>query len=131
MKGFTANIEKLTEDNMDFRRVLYTGKKLQLVLMSINPGEDIGEEVHEDRDQFFRIEMGTGDVKIDGVSNKVKPDDGIIVPAGARHNVINTGTEALKLYTIYGPPEHVDQTIHKSKAAADAAQEHFDGKSTE
>ena len=131
MKGFTANIEKLTEDNMDFRRVLYTGKKLQLVLMRINPGEDIGEEVHKDRDQFFRIEMGTGDVKIDGVSNKVKPDDGIIVPAGARHNVINTGTEALKLYTIYGPPEHVDQTIHKSKAAADAEQEHFDGKTTE
>lgn len=131
MKGFSENIEKLTEDNTDFRRVLYTGANLQLVLMSIGPGEDIGEEVHDDRDQFFRIEMGTGDVKIDGVSNKVKADDGIIVPAGARHNVINTGTVALKLYTIYGPPEHVDQTIHKTKAVADAAHEHFDGKTTE
>jgi mannose-6-phosphate isomerase-like protein (cupin superfamily) len=131
MKGFADNIERLTEDNTDFRRVLYTGKNLQLVLMNLRPGDEIGAEVHEDRDQFFRIEMGTGEVLIDGVANKVKADDGIIVPAGARHNVVNTGTEPLKLYTIYGPPEHVDKTVHATKAVADAAHEHFDGKTTE
>ena len=131
MKGFAANIERLTEDNTDFRRVLYTGKKLQLVLMSLRPGEDIGEEIHEDRDQFFRIETGAGEIRIDGHRNPVKADDGVIVPAGARHNVINTGSEPLRLYTIYGPPEHVDKTVHATKAKADAAHEHFDGKTTE
>ena len=130
-KGFVANIEALTEDNDDFRRVLYTGHSLQLVLMAIPPGEEIGEEIHDDRDQFFRIEAGTGEVWIDGVCNPVKADDGVIVPQGAKHNVISTGSEPLKLYTIYGPPEHIDGTIHKTCADAEAAHEHFDGKTTE
>lgn len=129
MKGFVDDIEELTERNTDFRRVLYTGRHLQLVLMSLNPGEAIGEEVHEDRDQFFRIEEGEGEVMIDGRRHAVKDDDAIIVPAGARHNVINTGDEALKLYTLYGPPEHRDGVIHASKA--DATEEHFDGRTTE
>lgn len=131
MKGFVDNIEKLTEDNDLFRKVLYTGHNLQLVLMAIPAGEEIGEEVHDDRDQFFRVEAGTGIVSIDGVDNPVKADDGIIVPQGARHNVKATGSETLKLYTIYGPPEHIDGTVHKTKADADAAHEHFDGKTTE
>lgn len=131
MKGFIGNIEQLTEQNDDFRRVLYTGHNLQLVLMSIQPGDEIGEEVHEDRDQFFRIEAGEGEVSIDGVVHKVKADDGIVVPAGALHNVVCVGTEPLKLYTIYGPPEHVDGTVHKTCAEAHSAHEHFDGKTTE
>lgn len=131
MKGFADNIEKLTEENNNFREVLYTGQNIQLVLMSLQPGEDIGEEVHEDRDQFFRFEQGTGEVRIDGVANLVSADDGVIVPAGALHNVVNTGSTPLRLYTIYGPPEHLDGTIHKSKADADASHEHFDGRTTE
>lgn len=129
MKGFVRNIEELTVENSDFRRVLYTGKNIQLVLMAIQPGEDIGEEVHDDRDQFFRIEKGTGEVVIDGTPTKVKDDDAIIIPAGARHNVINNGTEPLLVYTIYGPPEHRDGTVHATKA--EASEEHFDGKTTE
>ena len=131
MKGFADNIEKLTEKNDLFRKVLYTGHNLQLVLMAIQPGEEIGEEVHDDRDQFFRIEAGTGTIVIDDVEHTVKADDGVIVPQGAKHNVIASGSEVLKLYTIYGPPEHVDGTVHKTKADADAAHEHFDGKTTE
>ena len=131
MKGFVENIERLTEENEDFRRVLYTGHNLQLVLMSLNPGEEIGEEVHEDRDQFFRIEAGEGEVWIDGKCNNVIADDGIIVPQGARHNVKSVGDEPLKLYTIYGPPEHIDGTVHKDCAEAQTAHEHFDGKTTE
>jgi mannose-6-phosphate isomerase-like protein (cupin superfamily) len=131
MKGFVGNIEELTEKNDDFRRVLYTGHNLQLVLMAIQPGDEIGEEVHEDRDQFFRIEEGEGEIWIDGVCSKVKADDGIIVPQGARHNVISRGTEPLRLYTIYGPPEHVDGTVHATSAQANDAHEHFDGKTTE
>lgn len=131
MKGFVDNIERLTEANTDFRRVLYTGHNLQLVLMAINPGDEIGEEVHDDRDQFFRIEGGEGEVWIDGVCHQVKADDGIIVPQGALHNVKSTGTTPLLLYTIYGPPEHIDGTVHKSCAEAEAAHEHFDGKTTE
>jgi mannose-6-phosphate isomerase-like protein (cupin superfamily) len=131
MKGFVADIEKLTENNDDFRRVLYTGHNLQLVLMAIQPGEEIGEEVHDDRDQFFRIEGGEGEVWIDGVCNTVKADDGIVVPQGASHNVVATGSEPLRLYTIYGPPEHVDGTVHATSAEANAAHEHFDGKTTE
>jgi len=131
MKGFVDDIEKLTEDNALFRKVLYTGHNLQLVLMSIEPGDEIGEEVHDDRDQFFRIEAGEGEVSIDGVVHKVQADDAIIVPQGARHNVTSTGKEALKLYTIYGPPEHKDGTIHKTCAEAGAAHEHFDGKTSE
>ncbi|MFD1103585.1 MULTISPECIES: cupin domain-containing protein [Sphingobium] len=131
MKGFVGDIEELTEENTDFRRVLYTGHNLQLVLMSIEPGEEIGEEVHDDRDQFFRIEAGEGEILIDGVTHRVEADDGIVVPQGARHNVRSVGKEALKLYTIYGPPEHVDGTVHGTCADAQAAHEHFDGRTTE
>ncbi len=131
MKGFIEDIEKLTEENTDFRRVLYTGKNIQLVLMSLKPGEEIGEEVHDDRDQFFRVEQGTGEVMIDDVRTPVKSDDAIIVPAGAKHNVVNNGTEPLRLYTIYGPPEHKEGTVRATKAEADAKEEHFDGKTTE
>lgn len=131
MKGFADNIEKLTEENDNFRQVLYTGQNIQLVLMALLPGEEIGAEIHEDRDQFFRFETGTGEVLIDGVVNNVKADDGVIVPAGAKHNVVNTGSEPLRLYTIYGPPEHLDGTINKTKADAEASHEHFDGRTTE
>jgi mannose-6-phosphate isomerase-like protein (cupin superfamily) len=131
MRGFVDDIEDRTEENEDFRRVLYTGKNLQLVLMALRPGEEIGEEVHDDRDQFFRVEKGEGEVSIDGKRTKVESDFAIVVPAGARHNVRNTGDEPLKLYTIYAPPEHVDGTVHATKAAADASEEHFDGRTTE
>jgi mannose-6-phosphate isomerase-like protein (cupin superfamily) len=131
MKGFAKDIEELTGKNKDFRRVLYTGKYLQLVLMNLQPGEEIGEEVHKDHDQFFRIEKGRGEVRIDGKRTKIKSEDAIIVPAGARHNVINTGKKALKLYTIYGPPEHRDRIVRSTKAKAEATEEHFDGKTTE
>jgi len=129
MKGFVDDIEQLTNGNEDFRRVLYTGKHLQLVLMTLRPGEEIGEEVHEDRDQFFRIEDGAGTVVIDGTRHAVEDDDAIIVPAGARHNVINTGSKPLKLYTLYGPPEHRDGVVHRRKS--DVVEEHFDGRTTE
>lgn len=131
MKGFVDNIEKLTEENENFRQVLYTGHNLQLVLMTIRPGEEIGAEVHDDRDQFFRIEAGEGDISIDGVVHRVKADDGVIVPQGARHNVTCIGDEPLKLYTIYGPPEHLDGTLHVICEEASADHEHFDGKTTE
>lgn len=131
-KGFKANIEKDTLANADFRRVLYTGKYSQLVLMALKPGEEIGEEVHHNLDQFFRFEKGTGIVIIDGVKHKVTDGDAVIVPAGARHNVINMAkTVELKLYTIYSPPEHQDGTIRKTKADAIANPEEFDGKTTE
>ncbi len=129
MKGFVENIEQLTLDNTDFRRVLYTGKHLQLVLMTLQPGDDIGEEVHDGHDQFFRIESGKGEVLIDGSRHPVEDDDAVIVPAGARHNVTNTGAAPLKLYTLYAPPEHKDGVIHPTKA--DASEEHFDGVTTE
>lgn len=130
-KGFVTDIEALTESNNDFRRVLYTGKKLQLVLMAIAPGEDIGAEVHEDVDQFFRVEQGKGEVQIDGVASPIESDDAFIVPAGARHNVVNTGNEPLRVYTIYAPPEHRDGIVRATKAEAEAAEAHFDGKTTE
>ena len=131
MKGYVDDIEKLTEENDDFRRVLYTGKEMQLVLMALKPGEEIGSEVHEDRDQFFRVEAGRGEVVIDGNATPVRADMAIIVPAGARHNVRNTGDAPLKLYTLYAPPEHREGTVHATKADADADHEHFDGKTTE
>jgi mannose-6-phosphate isomerase-like protein (cupin superfamily) len=131
MKGFVDDIEDLTESNKDFRRVLYTGKHLQLVLMTLQPGEEIGEEVHDTHDQFFRFEKGKGQVVIDGVSHKIKADYGVIVPAGARHNVVNTGDKPLKLYTLYGPPEHRDGVVRGTKAQAEAGEEHFDGVLTE
>jgi mannose-6-phosphate isomerase-like protein (cupin superfamily) len=130
-RGFAADIETLTLGNEDFRRVVYTGHNLQLVLMTLQPGEEIGTEVHEDRDQFFRIEAGTGRITIDGIEHIVRADDAVIVPQGARHNVQCTGTNALKLYTLYAPPEHIDGTVHKTVAEAKAAHEHFDGKTTE
>ena len=129
MKGFVENIEQLTLDNTDFRRVLDTGKHLQLVLMTLQPGDDIGEEVHDGHDQFFRIESGKGEVLIDGTRHPVEDDHAVIVPAGARHNVTNTGDAPLKLYTLYAPPEHKDGVIHPTKA--DASEEHFDGVTTE
>lgn len=131
MKGFVADIEQLTEENSDLRRVLYTGKNIQLVLMAVQPGEDIGEETHEDRDQFFRVEKGKGEVWIDGHRSPIKSDDAIVVPAGARHNIVNTGEKPLRLYTLYAPPEHRDGTVHKTKADAAAADEHFDGETSE
>jgi mannose-6-phosphate isomerase-like protein (cupin superfamily) len=131
MKGFVGDIEELTTRNGHFRSVVYTGRYLQLVLMTLQPGEEIGEEVHEDRDQFFRIESGRGEVSIDGKRHAVKDDDAIIVPAGARHNVVNRGEEPLQLYTLYGPPEHRDGVVHATRRDADAAHEHFDGKTTE
>jgi mannose-6-phosphate isomerase-like protein (cupin superfamily) len=131
MKGFADNIETRTEENSDFRRVLYTGKHMQLVLMSLKPGEDIGEEVHQDADQFFRVEEGQGEVWIDGAKTNIKSEFAVIVPAGARHNVINTGNTPLRMYTIYAEPHHRDGTVHASKADAERAEEHFDGKTTE
>ncbi|WP_313015602.1 cupin domain-containing protein [Brevundimonas sp.] len=131
MRGFVDDIDRLTVENKDFRRVLYTGKHLQLVLMALRPGEEIGEEVHDDHDQFFRIEKGEGEVWIDGQRTKIKADDAIIVPAGARHNVINTGDKKLKLYTVYGPPDHKDGIVRATKAEAEATEEHFDGATTE
>ena len=130
-KGYVDNIEKATVENDFFRRVLYTGEHLQLVLMTLQPGEEIGEETHDDRDQFFRIEEGTGEIHIDGKKNSVADDFAVIVPAGALHKVVNTGDKPLRLYTIYGPPEHVEGTVHKTKAEADASHEHFDGRTTE
>jgi mannose-6-phosphate isomerase-like protein (cupin superfamily) len=133
MKGFSENIERLTIENEDFRRVLYTGQHIQLVLMTLPPGCDIGEEVHEDRDQFFRIEEGSGTVYIDGAPNAVEDDFAIIVPAGARHNVVNTGGRPLRLYTIYGPPEHKDGVVHKDKEQAERDHENdeWTGETTE
>jgi mannose-6-phosphate isomerase-like protein (cupin superfamily) len=133
MKGFCDNIEERTVASTDFRHVLYTGHNLQLVLMTLQPGEDIGSEVHEDRDQFFRIEEGSGAVDIDGVANEVEDDFAVIVPAGARHNVRNTGDKPLKLYTIYAPPEHKDQVVQATKAEAEARHhdEEWDGGTTE
>ena len=133
MKGYVDDIERATLENQDFRRVLYTGKNLQLVLMTLPPGCDIGEEVHDDRDQFFRIEEGRGTIVIDGNANKVEDDFAVIVPAGARHNVINDGDSPLKLYTVYGPPEHKDGVVHRDKAQAerDHDNDHWDGETTE
>lgn len=130
-EGIRDDIEDRTEENSDFRRVLYTGKQMQLVLMALRPGEEIGEEIHRDRDQFFRIEKGKGEVWIDGHKTKIKSDMAILVPAGARHNVKNTSDKSLKLYTLYAPPEHLDGTVHATKADAQASKEHFNGKTTE
>ena len=133
MKGYCDDIEKQTTGNGDFRRVLYTGKHLQLVLMTLQPGDEIGSEVHTDRDQFFRFEEGEGVVLIDGNENAVADGSGVIVPAGAQHNVINRGSAPLKLYTLYGPPEHKDGVVQSTKADADARHhdEEWDGATTE
>ena len=133
MKGYHDNIELATEANEKFRKVLYTGRNLQLVLMTLQPGEEIGAEVHDDRDQFFRVEAGSGEIVIDGATSPVKADMAMIVPAGARHNVRNTGSEPLKLYTLYAPPEHRDGTVHKDKdqAERDHDADHWKGETTE
>lgn len=132
MKGYFANIEEETLSNSDFRRVLYTGKHAQLVLMSLPAGSEIGMEVHEENDQFFRFESGTGLVVIDGNNYQVSDGSAIIVPAGAEHNVVNTSqTEDLKLYTIYSPPHHKDGIARATKEQAEADDEHFDGVTTE
>ena len=132
MKGFKSNIEKDTLKNKNFRKVLYTGKHSQLVVMSLKPKQEIGLETHPDNDQFLRFEAGTGRVLIDGNKYTVKDGDAVIVPAGAKHNVINTSaSEELKLYTIYSPPHHKDGIVRKTKEEAEANDEEFDGKTTE
>jgi mannose-6-phosphate isomerase-like protein (cupin superfamily) len=131
VKGYCEDIENRTIKNDAFRRVLYTGKNIQLVLMTLQAGEEIGEEVHQDRDQFFRIEDGEGAVFINGAENAVSDNFAVIVPAGARHNVRNTGAGPLRLYTLYAPPEHLDGLIENSRADAMAIHEEWDGKTTE
>ena len=133
MKGYHDDIERQTVENSDFRRVLYTGQHLQLVVMTLQPGDEIGSEVHEDRDQFFRFEEGSGQVDIDENTYDVVDGSGLIVPSGARHNVRNTGDGPLKLYTLYGPPEHKDGVVQSTKAEADERHPHeeWDGATTE
>lgn len=133
MKGYCENIEQVTLANGEFRRVAYTGKHLQLVLMTLQPGDEIGEEVHDGIDQFFRIEEGAGVITIDGVEHQVEDDYAVIVPSGARHNVINRSDKPLRLYTIYGPPEHQEGAVQSTKAEADERHPHeeFDGTTTE
>ena len=130
-RGYCADIEKLTLKNSDFRQVLYTGRFSQLVLMSLLPKEEIGSEVHDTHDQFFRFEAGKGKVSIDSEEYRVKDGDCIIVPAGARHNVKNIGTARLKFYTIYSPPEHEDGMVRKTKKLAEASDPGFDDITTE
>jgi len=132
-KGYITNIEKITLDNTHFRKVLYTGEHLQLVLMSLNPGEDIGKEIHPDIDQFIRIESGKGVAFINGIETTIKDDDAVVIPAGAEHNITNTGDSEMKIYTIYGSPEHKDGIIQETKALAEERhpQERFNGETTE
>ncbi len=130
MKGFVQDIESIAVTNTDFRRVLYTAKHCQLVVMSLKPQEEIGAEVHT-LDQFFRVEAGTGEAMLDGVRTALLPGYAIIVPAGAKHNIINMGSVPLKLYTLYSPPNHRDGVVHHTRADAEADSEHFDGKTTE
>jgi mannose-6-phosphate isomerase-like protein (cupin superfamily) len=132
MKGFNTNIERDTLENSNFRKVLYTGKYSQLVLMSLQPKEEIGLEMHPENDQFLRFEGGGGAVFIDDNQYEVTDGDAVIVPAGARHNVVNMSeTEQLKIYTIYSPPHHKDGTVHATKKDAETDDEEFDGKTTE
>jgi mannose-6-phosphate isomerase-like protein (cupin superfamily) len=132
MKGFAANIENETLGNTNFRKVLYTGHHLQLVLMSLKAGEDIGEETHAGHDQFFRFESGNGKCIIDDHEYAVTDGDVIVVPAGSKHNIINTGSDStLKMYTIYAPPNHEDAIVRDTKAAAENIPETFTGKTTE
>jgi mannose-6-phosphate isomerase-like protein (cupin superfamily) len=132
MKGFVTNIEEATKGNGNFRKVLYTSKHSQLVLMSLKPMEEIGMEVHPDNDQFFRVDKGAGKVVIDGNEYEVGDGFAVVVPAGAQHNVINTsGTEELKLYTIYSPAHHKDGIVRATKQEAEANEAEFDGVTTE
>lgn len=132
MKGYKANIEKLTEENNNFRKVLYTGKHCQLVLMNLKPGEEIGLETHTGNDQFFRFESGNGQVTIDGNVYEVGGGDAVIVPQGAEHNVVNVSdAEELKMYTIYSPAHHKDGIVRETKEDAVANEAEFDGQTTE
>lgn len=132
MQGYKSNIEKLTQENNYFREVLHTSKSFQLVAMSLKPNEEIGFEVHNTNDQFFRFESGNGKVIIDETEYFVSAGDAVIVPMGAKHNVINTSdSEFLKFYTIYGPPHHKDKTVHKTKEEAMSSDEEFDGITSE
>jgi mannose-6-phosphate isomerase-like protein (cupin superfamily) len=132
MKGFVTNIEKDTLANNNFRQVLYTGKHSQLVLMSLKPSEEIGMEVHNENDQFFRFEKGQGMVIIDGNEYQVSDGSAVVVPAGAQHNIINVSTDQdLKLYTIYSPAHHKDGIVRATRDEAMANEEDFDGKTTE
>lgn len=130
MKGYVQDIEAIAIQNEDFRKVLYTAKNCQLVVMALKPNEEIGAEVHK-LDQFFRVEQGTGEAVLDGVRTPLQAGYAVVVPAGAKHNIINTGTEPLKLYTLYAPPNHRDGVIHHTRADAEADTEHFDGKTSE
>ncbi len=131
MKGYVDNIEDITEDNQNFRKVLYTAKNSQLVVMSLNPGEDIGSEVHEELDQFIRIEEGEGKAVLNGEEHKIEEGSAVVIPGGTEHNIINTSDEKMKLYTVYSPPEHRDGVLHKTKEEAETDDEHFDGNTTE
>ncbi|MFH1392525.1 MAG: cupin domain-containing protein [bacterium] len=132
MQGYITNIEKDTLENNNFRKVLYTAKHSQLVLMSLEPKEEIGAEIHNNLDQFIRVEAGAGLAILDGAEHQIADGSAIVIPAGTNHNIINSsGTEKLKLYTIYSPPEHLDKIIRQTKAEAIAREEHFDGKTTE
>ena len=130
MKGFITDIERIAVDNEDFRRVLYTAKNCQLVVMALKPQEEIGAEVHT-LDQFFRVEEGTGEAVLDGARTAIRPGFALIVPAGANHNIINTGSVPLKLYTVYAPPNHRDGTVHHTQQDAQADDGQFDGRTTE
>jgi len=129
MKGFVQNIEDLAINNKDFRQVLFTAKSCQLVVMSLKPKEEIGMEVHQ-LDQFFRVEAGTGEADLDGDYSVIRPGFAVLVPAGTRHNIINSGDVPMKLYTLYSPPNHRDGVIHHTRVEAEADNEHFDGKTT-
>ncbi|SHI57605.1 Mannose-6-phosphate isomerase, cupin superfamily [Cruoricaptor ignavus] len=132
MKGFHGNIEQQTLDNENFRKVIYTAKHSQLVLMTLKKGEEIGMETHPENDQFFRFEAGTGKCIIDGNEYEVKDGSAIIIPAGSQHNVINTGDDELKMYTIYSPPHHKDKVVHATKADAERDEDDdFEGDTTE
>ena len=132
MKGFKINIEKIAKDNSNFRKVLYTSKHSQLVLMSLQPKEEIGEEIHADNDHFFRVESGQGKCIIDGNEYEIKDGDAIVIPSGAKHNIINTATNsALKMYTIYSPAHHKDKLIRATKKEAEMSEVEFDGVTTE
>jgi mannose-6-phosphate isomerase-like protein (cupin superfamily) len=130
MKGYVKNIESLAIKNSEFRQVLYTAKNCQLVLMALKPKEDIGAEVHK-LDQFFRVEEGSGEAVLDGVTTAINAGFAVLVPAGTKHNIINTGSTPMKLYTLYAPPNHRDGVVHHTRADAEADNEHFDGKTTE
>ncbi|HUO83211.1 MAG TPA: cupin domain-containing protein [Gammaproteobacteria bacterium] len=116
MSGYVTDIERDTLENLDYRRVLITGDHLQLVLMTLRPGEEIGLETHDEHDQFIRIEAGAGTVTLDGAEHALSDGVAVVIPAGVEHNVINTSEdELLRLYTLYGPPEHPDGTVHRRK----------------